>query len=59
MIYSAKDRFKLNRKKMFSGHMIAGYACQMNFSPDGHYVMSGDSEGKLWFWDWNTCKVLK
>jgi pre-mRNA-processing factor 17 len=21
--------------------------------------MSGDSEGKVWFWDWKTCRVFK
>jgi len=23
-----QDRFKLNRKKVFKGHIVAGYACQ-------------------------------
>ncbi|KAK5666727.1 hypothetical protein BDV3_005997 [Batrachochytrium dendrobatidis] len=59
LIYSARDRFRINRKKVFKGHLIAGYACQPNFSPDARYIMSGDSEGKLWFWDWKTCKVMK
>jgi pre-mRNA-processing factor 17 len=59
MIYSAQDRLRLNRKKLFRGHLVAGYACQPGFSPDGRYLFSGDSEGKLWFWDWNTCKVYK
>ncbi|KAJ3036853.1 pre-mRNA-processing factor 17 [Rhizophlyctis rosea] len=59
VIYSARDRFRLNRKKLFKGHLVAGYACQPNFSPDGRFVMSGDSEGRMWFWDWKTCKVYK
>ncbi|KAJ3227709.1 hypothetical protein HDU81_006529 [Chytriomyces hyalinus] len=59
LIYSAKDRFKLQRKKVFKGHLIAGYACQPGFSADGRFLMSGDSEGKVWFWDWKTCKVFK
>ncbi|KAJ3112284.1 pre-mRNA-processing factor 17 [Phlyctochytrium bullatum] len=59
MIYSAKDRFRLQSKKSFRGHLIAGYACQPGFSADGRFVMSGDSEGRVWFWDWKTCKVLK
>ena len=24
----------------------------MNFSPDGKYVLSGDSEGRCFFWEW-------
>eukprot|EP00322_Chrysochromulina_rotalis_P027344 CAMPEP_0115870836 /NCGR_PEP_ID=MMETSP0287-20121206/22544_1 /TAXON_ID=412157 /ORGANISM="Chrysochromulina rotalis, Strain UIO044" /LENGTH=571 /DNA_ID=CAMNT_0003325595 /DNA_START=8 /DNA_END=1723 /DNA_ORIENTATION=- len=55
--YSASDRFKLNRKKTFKGHVVAGYACQPGVSPDGNYVMSGDTDGKLWIWDWKSCKV--
>ncbi|KAG0044263.1 pre-mRNA-processing factor 17 [Gryganskiella cystojenkinii] len=58
-VYGAKDRFRQNRKKLFSGHMVAGYACQPSFSPDGRYLSSGDSEGNLWVWDWKTCKVHK
>lgn len=58
-MYSARDKFKLNRAKVFKGHLVAGYACVPGFSPDGRFVSSGDSEGKVWFWDWKTCKVLK
>ncbi|XP_033120463.1 pre-mRNA-processing factor 17-like [Anneissia japonica] len=34
LIYGAQNRLRLNRKKNFKGHMVAGYACQMGFSPD-------------------------
>ncbi|CAK0783096.1 hypothetical protein CVIRNUC_006291 [Coccomyxa viridis] len=57
--YAARDRFRQNRKKVFKGHTVAGYACQPAFSPDGRYVLSGDGEGKLWFWDWKTCKAYR
>ncbi len=56
MIYDCKGNFKMNRKKKFTGHVNAGYACGLSFSPDGKFLDSGDSEGKLWFWDWKTCK---
>ncbi|MCO5596381.1 hypothetical protein L7F22_050442 [Adiantum nelumboides] len=59
LIYSTRERFRLNKKKRFAGHIVAGYACQVNFSPDGRFVMSGDGEGRCWFWDWKTCKVFR
>ncbi|PKA66370.1 Protein Mut11 [Apostasia shenzhenica] len=59
LIYSTKERFQLNKKKRFAGHIVAGYACQVNFSPDGRFVISGDGEGKCWFWDWKSCKVFR
>ncbi|KAH3762606.1 pre-mRNA-processing factor 17 [Pelomyxa schiedti] len=58
-VYSATDRFKLNRKKRFTGHIAAGFACQLGFSADAHFLISGDGEGKIWFWDWKTCQPLK
>nr|GEU58440.1 pre-mRNA-processing factor 17 isoform X1 [Tanacetum cinerariifolium] len=59
LIYSTRERFQLNKKKRFVGHVVAGYACQVNFSPDGRFVMSGDGEGRCWFWDWKSCKVFR
>lgn len=37
VIFSALNRFKMNRKKTFTGHMVAGYACGLDFSPDMRY----------------------
>ena len=53
LIYGT-DNFRQNRKKRFAGHSVAGYACQVGFSPDGKWVSSGDSEGNIVFWDWKT-----
>jgi len=53
LTYGAAERFKHHKNKTFKGHNTAGYACQVNFSPDGRYVMSGDSEGRAFFWEWS------
>ncbi|KAI8903799.1 WD40-repeat-containing domain protein [Gorgonomyces haynaldii] len=57
--FSANDKFKMNRKKTFRGHLVAGYTCQPGISPDNRFVMSGDSQGMMWFWDWKTAKMSK
>nr|KAF6341034.1 cell division cycle 40 [Myotis myotis] len=57
LIFGAQNRFRLNKKKIFKGHMVAGYACQVDFSPDMSYVISGDGNGKLNIWDWKTTKL--
>ncbi|ORZ40095.1 WD40-repeat-containing domain protein [Catenaria anguillulae PL171] len=59
LIYSATDKFRANRKKNFRGHLVAGYGCQVNFSPDCQYLMSGDSTGSMFFWDFKSCKLVK
>ncbi|XP_055381264.1 pre-mRNA-processing factor 17 [Condylostylus longicornis] len=59
VIFSAMNRFKINRKKTFIGHMVSGYACQLDFSPDMSYLISGDGDGKCYIWDWKTTKLYK
>ena len=56
LIYST-DNFRQNRKKRFAGHTIAGYACQVGFSPDGKWISSGDGDGNVVFWDWKTGRI--
>lgn len=41
LIFGAQNRFRLNKKKIFKGHMVAGYACQVDFSPDMRSVSGG------------------
>ncbi|GFH27738.1 WD_REPEATS_REGION domain-containing protein, partial [Haematococcus lacustris] len=50
---SAKgEKFRFQKNKVFKGHNTAGYACTVNFSPDSKYVLSGDSKGRCFFWEW-------
>lgn len=56
VVFEARGGFRLNRRKKFVGHMNGGFACAVSFSPDGQFVTSGDANGRLWFWDWQTTK---
>jgi pre-mRNA-processing factor 17 len=58
-VYGVLDRFKLNAKKHFDGHLVAGYACGLAFSPDGRFMASGDSMGRAFFWDWKTSRMIR
>jgi len=58
VIYTCGDKFRPHKKKAFKGHMVAGYACSPDFSPDMSYVVSGDGDGKVCLWDWKTTKML-
>ena len=52
-------KIKLLHNKKFSGHIVSGYACEMTFSPDGRFIVSGDGTGALFIWDWKRHKVLQ
>ncbi|XP_065832783.1 pre-mRNA-processing factor 17-like [Oscarella lobularis] len=57
-IYNAISKMREHRRKTFKGHMVAGYACQVNFSPDSMYLISGDGNGFLCIWDFKTTRMF-
>jgi len=57
-VFQVGERFKEVRKKVFKGHMVAGYACGIDYSPEMSYLTSGDGDGKIYIWDWKTTKLL-
>ncbi|CAL9735848.1 pre-mRNA-processing factor 17 [Monosporozyma servazzii] len=57
--YSMKPKYKRHPNKVFRGQKSSGYGIGLTFSPDGHYVCSGDIRSKMLIWDWTTTKLLK
>ena len=57
-IFTCGEKFKPYKKKEFKGHMVAGYACGIDFSPEMSYLISGDGDGKCCIWDWKTTKMV-
>jgi pre-mRNA-processing factor 17 len=58
-VFETFGKYKHRKKKVYSGHLCAGYSIQINFSNDGKFIMSGDSEGKVYIWDFKSTKLLK
>mmetsp|Transcript_42887 Transcript_42887/g.106414 ORF Transcript_42887/g.106414 Transcript_42887/m.106414 type:complete len:578 (-) Transcript_42887:127-1860(-) len=59
VVYGVQQRFRQHQKKLFRGHSNAGYACQVDVTPDGQFVLSGDSDGRVFFWDWKSTKLFR
>ncbi|CUS21809.1 LAQU0S04e01288g1_1 [Lachancea quebecensis] len=57
--FSMKPKYRRNPKKRFEGHKCAGYGIGFGFSPDGQYLASGDTKGRVYIWDWKTTRLLK
>jgi len=53
-----RGRIKLLRKSIFRGHMVAGYACQTDWSADQQFICSGDGDGKVFMWDFKRVRLL-
>lgn len=58
-VVSARDKFRHHTKKSFKDHIVAGYGCGLTFSPDGRFLGSGDSLGRLFFWDWKSTRTFR
>lgn len=59
IVYQTTDPFVYQSKKRFFGHSNTGYAIRPGFSNDGKFVVSGSSDGSVFFWDWKSAKMYR
>ncbi|PKY26498.1 WD40 repeat-like protein [Rhizophagus irregularis] len=58
-IFGMNKPWKLDKRKRFEGHLVNGYPIRCNFSPESDYIVSGDSNGGIYFYEWSSSKVIK
>lgn len=46
--------FVCDPNRSFTGHNPESFPCRMTISCDGSFIASGDSEGKLYIWEWKS-----
>ncbi|XP_046564899.1 WD repeat-containing protein 25-like [Haliotis rubra] len=58
-IFSTSRPYKMVRSKRFEGHTLLGYSIGFDVSRDGSLVVSGSSDGRIHFYDYQTGKLKK
>ncbi|XP_053553424.1 WD repeat-containing protein 25 [Bombina bombina] len=58
-LFSSQRPYKMNKKKKYEGHKVEGYAVGCEFSPDGSIVVTGSSEGTVYFYNYHTSRTLR
>ncbi|XP_006813660.1 uncharacterized protein LOC102804077 [Saccoglossus kowalevskii] len=49
--FSTIRPYKMNKNKRSEGHKVSGYQIGCDFSPNGKMIVSGSSDGKVYFYD--------
>nr|XP_060611337.1 WD repeat-containing protein 25 [Anolis sagrei ordinatus] len=57
-LFSSVRPYRINKKKRYEGHKVEGFAVDCEFSPDGMLLVSGSSDGKVFFYNYRTSRIL-
>ncbi|EGW32550.1 uncharacterized protein SPAPADRAFT_139731 [Spathaspora passalidarum NRRL Y-27907] len=57
-VIHSTGKYKYKKSKTFTGHHCSGYGIDIAISQDGRIIMSGDSKGYAYFWDWKTGNLV-
>nr|XP_043638559.1 WD repeat-containing protein 25 [Erigeron canadensis] len=58
-IFSSKPPFRLDKYKRYEDHGVSGFPIKCNFSPDGKKLVSGSSDGCIYFYNLKTGDLIK
>ncbi|XP_054825940.1 WD repeat-containing protein 25 [Eublepharis macularius] len=58
-LFSSLRPYRINKKKRYEGHKVEGFAVGCEFSPDGTLLVTGSSEGKVFFYNYHTARIMR
>ncbi|KAL2523637.1 Transducin/WD40 repeat-like superfamily protein [Abeliophyllum distichum] len=58
-IFSSRPPFRLDKYKRYESHGVSGFPIKCNYSSDGEIVVSGSSDGCIYFYNANTSELLR
>ncbi|XP_053230854.1 WD repeat-containing protein 25 isoform X1 [Podarcis raffonei] len=58
-LFSSLRPYRMNKKKIYEGHKVEGFAIGCEFSPDGMLLVTGSSEGKVFFYNYRTARIIR
>ncbi|NXY13874.1 WDR25 protein, partial [Atrichornis clamosus] len=58
-LFSALRPYRINKKKRYEGHKVEGFAVGCEFSPDGTLLVTGSSDGKVFFYNYHTSRIIR
>ncbi|KAK6269828.1 WD40 repeat - like 10 [Theobroma cacao] len=58
-IFSSSPPFKLDKYKRYESHRVSGFPVKCNFSLDGEKLVSGSSDGSIYFYNSQSSVLVK
>lgn len=58
-LFSSQRPYRINKKKRYEGHKVEGFAVGCEFSPDGTLFVTGSSDGKVFFYNYHTSRIVR
>uniref|UniRef100_A0A8C3NY78 WD repeat domain 25 n=1 Tax=Cyanoderma ruficeps TaxID=181631 RepID=A0A8C3NY78_9PASS len=58
-LFSAQRPYRINKKKRYEGHKVEGFAVGCEFSPDGTLLVTGSSDGKVFFYNYHSSRIIR
>ncbi|XP_071163491.1 WD repeat-containing protein 25-like [Mytilus edulis] len=58
-LFSASKPYKMCKSLRYEGHKLGGYKVGFDISPDGRYIVSGDSKGKLYCYNYKSGHLIQ
>lgn len=58
-IFSSYPPFKLNKYKRYEGHGVSGFPIKCSFSLDGEKLISGSSDGSIYFYNYRSSELVR